>query len=103
MRAQRGSSMILALLALALAASVSALVFERASGLDAATKHDLTELRAQYAAEGGLAEARWRLARDPAWKGGTVEIDSVRVTVTVETRRVIAVAAPGSVRLEESR
>ena len=103
MKGQRGNALIMALVTLALAASVSALVLERGAGLAAATEADLTELRAYYAAEGALVEARYRLAREATWNGGVIEIDSVWVTVTVEERRLVAVAAPGSVRMEASR
>ncbi|MHC4954083.1 MAG: hypothetical protein ACYTGZ_09345 [Planctomycetota bacterium] len=99
-RNERGTMMVSALLALLFAASMVALVLERADGLRAATDADATELRAQYAAEGGLAHARWALVKDPAWRGETMEIGGVAVTVSVEDDRVVAVAAPGSVRIE---
>ena len=100
-RPERGTMMVSALLALFFAASIAALVLERADGLRNATKADATELRAHYAAEGGLAQARWALAREPAWRGDELEIGGVRVTVTVDDGRVVAIAAPGSVRLEQ--
>ena len=99
-RRQRGTMMVSALLALFFAASMVALVLERADGLRGATIADHTELRARYAAEGGLEHARWALAKDPAWPGTAIEIGGVRVTVTVEDQRLVAIAAPGSVRLE---
>ena len=56
---QRGSSMVLALVALFFTASMVALVLERGDGLRNATAADRIQLRARYAAEGGLERARW--------------------------------------------
>lgn len=100
---QRGSSMVLALVALFFTASMVALVLERGDGLRNATKADRTELRARYAAEGGLERARWELARDAKWHGDLFELNGIDVTITIEPERIVVIASPGSIRLESPR
>ncbi len=99
-RSERGSSMILALMTLFFAASMAAAVLARQDGLRNAMILDRTELRARYAAEGGLVRAQWELARDESWTGGEFELNGIHVKLTVETDRIVAIAAPGSVRVE---
>ena len=83
MKDERGSALIIAMFVLVLAGSVTALIFERARGLDAATRHDRESLQAFYAAEGGLARARHALAGDPTYVGETLEVGGREVAVTV--------------------
>ena len=100
---ERGSAMVIALLALFFTASMVALLLERGDGLHKATRADRTELRARYAAEGGLARARWELARDADWSGAAFELNGIQVEVTVEAARIVSIASPGSIRLERDR
>jgi type II secretory pathway component PulK len=102
-RNERGNALVFALLVLALASMIGATVLERGRGLDAATRHDRTDVQARYAAEGGLAHARHVLARDPAWTGTVLRVGSCDVTVTVHEDRVVAIAMPGAVRVEAAR
>lgn len=101
---ERGFFLVHALFLLILAAALSAVLLTRSRGLAAATAHDRVELRAVYAAEGGLAKARHALARDPAYAGETLRIGACTVTITVErggaATRIAAVARPGGVRRE---
>jgi hypothetical protein len=98
-RSERGSSMMLALLTLFFVASMAAVVLARQDGLRSATILDGTEMRARYAAEGGLVRARWELERDSTWVGGSIELNGIQVQLTVEGDRIVAVASPGSVRI----
>ena len=100
---QRGSSMVMALLALFFTASMVALLLERGDGLRNATKADRTEIRAHYAAEGGLERARYELARDAKWSGAQFDLNGIRVEVRIEDNTIVAIASPGSVRLEAAR
>lgn len=85
-RRERGTALVWALVLLGFAAALSALLLERGRGVDAATKTDLATLKARYAAEGGLAIVRRRLAADPSYAGGTVRVGECDVTVHVERR-----------------
>ena len=100
---QRGSSMVVALLALLFVAAMVALVLERGDGLRNATVVDRTQLRARYAAEGGLERARWELARNASWQGAAFDLNGVHVTVAIEGQKLVAIATPGSIRLEARR
>ncbi len=100
---QRGSSMVLALVALFFTATMVALVLERGDGLRNATTADRTQVRARYAAEGGLERARWELAQDPNWQGDSFELNGIQVTITLEQQTLVAIASPGSIRLESPR
>lgn len=83
---EKGAALIWALVLLGFAASLSALLLDRGRAVDAGTKADMASLRAHYAAEGGLAIARHRLARDPSYAGGTVSVGECEVLVRVERR-----------------
>jgi len=100
---QRGSSMVLALVALFFTATMVALLLERGDGLRNATTADRTELRARYAAEGGLERARWELAHDAKWRGDLFDLNGIDVTITIEPKRIVVIASPGSIRLESPR
>jgi hypothetical protein len=56
--------------------------------------------RAFFAAEGGVAHARWELARDPAYAGAAIDVGGtsvrVRVVVTGETGWSVESSAPGA-------
>jgi len=104
-RGERGNALVFALLILLMASALGAAVLERGRGLDAATKHDRTDLAAFYAAEGGIAHARHALARDPAWSGATLRIGTCDVAVTVARAEdgavhVASVARPGGCRVD---
>lgn len=47
------------------------------------TVRERATVAALYVAEGGLARARAALARDPGWRGGTVEVGAGRAEVRV--------------------
>jgi type II secretory pathway component PulK len=83
---ERGSALVWALVLLSFAASLSALLLERGRAVDAAARTDLASLKAFYAAEGGLALARHRLAADPAYAGETLRVGECEVVVRVEAR-----------------
>lgn len=102
-RSERGSSMVIALLTLFFTASMAALVLDRQDGLRHATAADSTELRARYAAEGGIARARWELAQNADWSGETFDCNGIRVTVVIADELVVATAKPGSVRITARR
>jgi type II secretory pathway component PulK len=101
---EKGAALIWALVLLGFAASLSALLLERGRAVDAGTKADMASLRAHYAAEGGLALARHRLARDPSYAGGIVSVGECEVLVRVERREggwlVSAQAQPGGTKVE---
>ncbi len=103
-RRERGTALVWALVLLGFAAALSALLLERGRGVDAATKTDLATLKARYAAEGGLAIARRRLAADPSYAGETVRVGECEVTVRVERQKggwlVAAAAEPGMATLK---
>lgn len=84
---ERGAALIWALVLLFFAASLSALLLERGRTVDAATRTDLATQKALYAAEGGIALARQRLAADPAYPGGTVRVGECDVTIRVERKK----------------
>lgn len=94
MRNERGSAMVIAMLVLFLAGAVSAVILERGKGVDAATRHDRAAIRAFHAAEGALAVARHRIARDAGYAGETVAIGGVAVAIEVDGWAV-ALVAPG--------
>jgi type II secretory pathway component PulK len=102
-RRERGTALVWALVLLGFAAALSALLLERGRTVDAATKTDLATLKARYAAEGGLAIARRRLAADPSYAGGTVRVGECDVTTRVERTesgwRVVASTEPGGATL----
>jgi type II secretory pathway component PulK len=83
---ERGVALIWALVLLFFAASLSALLLERGRTVDAASKTDLAALQARYAAEGGIALARHRLATEPTYAGETVRVGEYDVTITVAPR-----------------
>lgn len=101
---ERGVALIWALVLLFFAASLSALLLERGRTVDAAAKTDTASLKARYAAEGGIALARRRLASDPAYVGETVRVGECEVTVRVKLTDggwlVRSTAQPGAVTLE---
>jgi type II secretory pathway component PulK len=101
---ERGAALVWALVLLGFAASLSALLLDRGRTVDAAAKTDLLSLKARYAAEGGLAIARRKLAADPSYAAGTVRVGECDVTVRVERREggwhVVAAAQPGMATLE---
>jgi len=96
---ERGVALIWALALLFFAASLSAVLLERGRAVDAASQTDTASLKALYAAEGGIALGRWRLAQDPAYAGETVRVGECDVTVRVEPRAggwfIEAQAQPG--------
>lgn len=81
---ERGTAMILALMVMGMAASLGAILLERARGLEASTSHDRTELTSLYAAEGGLAHARHTLARDEGFSGERIRVGDREVEIVVE-------------------
>lgn len=97
-------ALVWALVVLGFAAALSALLLERGRAVDGAARTDLATLRARYAAEGGIATARRRLAADPSYPGGTVRVGECDVTTRVERTdggwRVVAYAHPGGVTLD---
>ena len=83
---EKGFALVWALVLLVFAGALSALLLERGRATDQASKSDTASLKALYAAEGGLALARHRLARDPGYAGETLRVAECEVTVTVEGR-----------------
>lgn len=81
---ERGTAMILAMVVLGMAASLGVILLERSRGVEAATRHDRTELQALYAAEGGLAHARHALARDESYAGETIRVGGFDVAIEVD-------------------
>jgi type II secretory pathway component PulK len=75
-----------ALVLLVFAGALSSLLLARGRSVDAATKADAADLKALYAADGGVELARRRLARDAAWKGEVARVGECEVTVEVEPR-----------------
>ncbi|HEX5136205.1 MAG TPA: hypothetical protein VFY93_04475 [Planctomycetota bacterium] len=96
---ERGAALVWALVLLLFAAALSALLLERGRGVDTAARTDLATLKARYAAEGGVAIARHRLATDPTYAGGAMRVGECDVVVRVERSdagwRVTAAAQPG--------
>lgn len=83
---EKGTALVWALLLLLFAGALGVALLDRGRAVDAATKTDLASMKALYAAEGGLALARQRLASDPAYTGETLRVGECEVTVTVEGR-----------------
>jgi hypothetical protein len=89
--------------ALFLVVSVAALSGSLALGTRTAARcssRTLLSERAFFAAEGGLAQARWELSRNPAYSGGLVRIGGsdveVHVARTADGWRVEAAVASGA-------
>jgi len=81
---ERGLALVWALLFLGLVAAAGVLVLERGRALDGADRADRAALQAYYAARGGVEQARWALARDPAYAGGPLRVGGQEVVVVVQ-------------------
>lgn len=83
---EKGAALVWALLLLTLAGALSSLLLARGRSVDVATKEDAASLVSFYAAEGGVALARRRLAANPGYAGETVRVGACEVTVVVQRR-----------------
>ncbi len=84
-RSRESGFSILLVLALALLLSTLAMVTaQRMMDLSRDGRRGRDSAAVLYAAEGGVEAARAALVRDPAWAGGSVDVDGIGVRVTVE-------------------
>ncbi|MEM7202044.1 MAG: PilX N-terminal domain-containing pilus assembly protein [Planctomycetota bacterium] len=83
---ESGAALILALLVLVVLGTVTTLSIERAGLLARSDVHQRERLRALFAAEGGVAQARHALALDPDYSGARLRIDTCDVEIEVTSR-----------------
>lgn len=88
-RRERGAALVWALLLLFLAASLGMALLERGRAVDGAAKADAEALKRHYAVEGAHVLARVRLARNPAYEGGTVRVGDHEIDVRVANGRPV--------------
>ena len=94
MNRERGSMMVWAMLLVVVFAGAGATMLARGQILARETRHDMATLREFYAAEGGRASARHRLARDPDFAAATIRVGACDVTVTVTGGKISVVVRP---------
>jgi hypothetical protein len=92
---ERGATMYLVIVFLTTFSLFAVMLLTSFSRLIAEADRERDSIAALYVADGGLAVARARLARDPAWAGGTVEVGRGNVEMKIaagsggaETREV---------------
>jgi len=104
MNRERGAALIYAMLLVVVVAAGSALLFTRGQTMRRDAQTGAMRDAAFHAAEGGLAHARYELAKDAAFAGTSIEIGECRVISKVAREedgwRVVVTANPGSGRVE---
>lgn len=102
---QAGSAMIAMMLFIVVVGTFTTAMMQGGRSQAEAAVHDRASLRALHAAEGGVAQARWRLQQDAGYRGELLVIGGIDVEVVVERCddrpdrrdvRVQAVVAMGS-------
>ena len=100
MNRERGFIMVWAMLLVVVFAGASVTMLARGQILAREMRHDTATLRAMYAAEGGVAYARHKLARDPGFAGATIRVGACDVAVTVAGGKISVVVRPQEYRLD---
>ncbi len=108
--ARRGGGMILAMILLSLLAAATVAFVGIFSQLFESTRLENARLPTLYLAEGGLARARWALARDESYQGEQLELGAGLAAISVETvpedsraRDIEVVAWEGSAKRAHTR
>lgn len=81
--ATRGFSLVWALVLLVMVGGVASAAVSRLKAMRGDEVVDEADVAAVMAADGAVATARARLARDPAFAGGTVRVGAIDVATTV--------------------
>lgn len=81
--ATRGFSLVWALVLLVMVGGVASASLSRLKAMRGDEVVDEADVAAVLAADGAVATARARLARDPAFAGGTVRVGPIDVATTV--------------------
>lgn len=80
---RRGGGLIVVLILMTLLASASLAFVSIFGQMFAASRLEAARLPTLYLAEGGLARARWSLARDPAYTGEQLELAGGQAQIRV--------------------
>jgi hypothetical protein len=96
-RRRTGAALFFAIASLFVVAAAGAALCLRTTETARSNVAERIELDARYAAQAGVARARWALARDAAYAGGSFRFDAfdvdVRVTPSDGGRRVVRATA----------
>ena len=81
---ERGAALVIVLVLVVVAGSVSQLVLQRTRLLTSDTRAERAQVQSFYAAEGALEHARVALRDDAGYAGGELEIGGCRVELAVQ-------------------
>ena len=87
---ERGAALVMALLLVVVLGTLSTSMSQGVQLLSHDSVDERAAMQALHAAEGGIAQARWRLRQDPEWAGEVLQIGRAQVAI-------LATAIPGEV------
>ena len=82
---ERGAALAMAMVFVAVVGAATLTLSNRSRVAAASTVLESGAITTRAAADGGLETARARLAADPTWSGGELDVGGCAVTVRVET------------------